>query len=109
MRLSAILSHAAAHPLRTRVLNGFAMLQCVGLAEFSPARRQQLTRLIERYAGNMDDGHALVKMAGVEGHLDNNWFAWIGSARAEGVFFRRKHSTRQHIHVAVRRGNPHGA
>jgi len=107
----------------------------VRVSEFSPAQRQQITRLIELYVGNMDDGHARVKMAEVERHLDNTWFAWIGSAEPGGVFYYRIHSpviliefdhqqpanlaafaadrkqpTRQHVHVVVRtpNGNDYG-
>ena len=107
----------------------------VRVADLSAAQRKQLVDLIGIYVGNMDDGHARVKMEEVERHLDNTWFAWIGQADANGVFYYRIHSpviliefdhqrpanlakfstdptqpNRQHIHVVVRtpNGNDYG-
>ncbi len=107
----------------------------VRVADLSAAQRKQLVDLIGIYVGNMDDGHARVKMEEVERHLDNTWFAWIGPADANGVFYYRIHSpviliefdhqrpanlakfatdrtqpNRQHIHVVVRtpNGNDYG-
>ncbi len=42
------------------------------------AQRKQLLDLVALYVGNMDDGHARVKMDEVRQHLDQTWFAWIG-------------------------------
>jgi hypothetical protein len=107
----------------------------VPVSDLSAAQRKQLVDLIGIYVGNMDDGHARVKMEEVERHLDNTWFAWIGPADANGVFYYRIHSpviliefdhqrpanlakfatdpaqpNRQHIHVVVRtpNGNDYG-
>src|SRR6202171_2335556 len=107
----------------------------VRVAEFAPAQRQQLLDLIAQYVDNMDDGHARVKMDEVRRHLDNTWFAWIGGADPESVFYYRIHSpviliefdhqrpanlrhlaadpnapNHQHIHVVVRtpNGNDYG-
>ena len=107
----------------------------VRVSDLSAAQRKQLVDLIGIYVGNMDDGHARVKMEEVERHLDNTWFAWIGPADANGVFYYRIHSpviliefdhqrpanlakfatdatqpNRQHIHVVVRtpNGNDYG-
>lgn len=104
-------------------------------AELSVSQKNQLVDLIDLYVGNMDDGHARVKMSEVRAHLDNTWFAWIGSADQNGVFYYRVHSPviliefdhqlpanlrppegtprvpgRQHIHVVVRtpNGNDYG-
>ncbi len=100
----------------------------------SDAHRAQLLDLIALYVGNMDDGHARVKMADVRAHLDRTYFAWIGPADADSVFYYRIHSpviliefdhqrpvgtrhlldpgrpTRQHIHAVVRtpNGNDYG-
>ncbi len=105
------------------------------VSQFSPKQRKQLVELIHLYVGNMDDGHAKVKMAEVERHLDNTWFAWIGGTAPDSVFYYRIHSpviliefdhqrpanlakfatdanqpTRQHVHVVVRtpNGNDYG-
>ncbi len=58
----------------------------------SPAQRQQLLALVDLYIGNMDDGHAKVKMAEVERHLDRTYLAWIGGTTPGSVFYYRIHS-----------------
>jgi hypothetical protein len=104
-------------------------------AYFAAPRRKQLLDLVDLYVGNMDEGHAHVKMEEVKQHLDNTWFAWIGGSEATSVFYYRIHSpviliefdhqrpanlrrfakdpsmpTRQHIHCVVRtpNGNDYG-
>jgi hypothetical protein len=104
------------------------------VADFPAARRSQLLELIHLYVGNMDDGHARVKMDEVKQYLDRTHFAWIGGAEPDSVFYYRIHSpviliefdhqspanlrklakeqspTRQHIHCVVRtpNGNDYG-
>ena len=98
------------------------------------AQREQLLDLIGEYVGNMDDGHAQVKMDEVRRHLDDTYFAWIGGTEPDSVFYYRIHSpviliefdhqtpdracgicergkpTREHIHTVVRtpNGNDYG-
>jgi hypothetical protein len=60
--------------------------------ELSETEREQLIGLIALYVGNMNDGHARVKMDEVRSHLDRTWFAWIGSTAPESVFYYRVHS-----------------
>jgi Protein of unknown function (DUF3500) len=106
-----------------------------GVANFGAARQKQLLDLVDLYVGNMDEGHARVKMQEVKRHLDKTWFAWIGGSEATSVFYYRIHSpviliefdhqrpanlarfakdpkmpTRQHIHCVVRtpNGNDYG-
>ena len=91
--------------------------------------------LVELYVGNMDAGHAKVKMDEVKAHLDRTCFAWIGGSEPDGVYYYRIHSPvlliefdhqrpantrhlaknpqlpiRDHIHVVVRtpNGNDYG-
>lgn len=105
------------------------------VAEFSAPERKQLLDLVELYVGNMDDGHARVKMAEVEQQIGRTCFAWIGGADATSVYYYRIHSpviliefdhqrpanlarfakdpkmpSRQHIHCVVRtpNGNDYG-
>src|SRR5205085_5227312 len=59
---------------------------------FSASRRSQLLELIDLYIGNMDDGHARVKMDEVKRHIDRTSFAWIGGADASSVYYYRIHS-----------------
>jgi len=104
-------------------------------AGFSNAQRGRLAELVDLYVGNMDDGHARIKMDEVERHLDRTWFAWVGGADSSSVYYYRIHSpviliefdhqrpanlarfakdpkapTRQHIHCVVRtpNGNDYG-
>jgi Protein of unknown function (DUF3500) len=58
-------------------------------ADFSDAQRKQLVDLIALYVGNMDDGHAKVKMSDVEKHLTSTSFAWIGKTDPSAVFYYR--------------------
>jgi hypothetical protein len=58
----------------------------------SPAQRQQLLALVDLYIGNMDEGHAKVKMAEVERHLERTYLAWIGGTTPGSVFYYRIHS-----------------
>jgi hypothetical protein len=104
-------------------------------ADFSQPERKQLLDLVDLYVGNMDDGHARVKMDDVKRQIDRTWFAWIGGSDSAGVYYYRIHSpviliefdhqrpanlarfakdsnapTRQHIHCVVRtpNGNDYG-
>jgi hypothetical protein len=104
-------------------------------ANFSASARRQLLDLVELYVGNMDEGHARVKMDEVKRFADRTWFAWIGGSETTSVYYYRIHSpviliefdhqqpanlarfapdpklpTRQHIHCVVRtpNGNDYG-
>ena len=104
-------------------------------ADFSDAGRKQILDLVDLYVGNMDNGHARVKMDEVKRHLDRTYFAWIGGSNSSSVYYYRIHSpviliefdhqrpanlarfakdphspSRQHIHCVVRtpNGNDYG-
>lgn len=104
-------------------------------ADFSGAERKRLLDLVDLYVGNMDEGHARVKMDEVKRYADRTWFAWIGGSDTSSVYYYRIHSpviliefdhqrpanlarfakdpkmpTRQHIHCVVRtpNGNDYG-
>jgi uncharacterized protein DUF3500 len=103
--------------------------------DLAGATRNRLRDLVHVYVSNMDEGHARVKMDEVDRHLDNTYFAWIGGAQPDSVFYYRvqspviliefdhqrpanlakfaadpKQPTRQHIHCVVRtpNGNDYG-
>jgi hypothetical protein len=104
------------------------------VADMAPARRSQLLELVNLYVGNMDEGHARVKMDEVKKYIDRTHFAWIGGSDSTSVFYYRIHSpviliefdhqspanlakfakdrmpTREHIHCVVRtpNGNDYG-
>ena len=106
----------------------------IAASELSPDARAQLLDLIGLYVHNMREGHARVRMAEVEAHLDETHFAWIGATDDDAVFYYRIHSPviliefdhqrpvgirhlvegrspiRQHIHAVVRtpNGNDYG-
>lgn len=64
----------------------------VAVKEFTGKQKEALVKLIEQYVGNMDEGHARVKMAEVKKHLDATRFAWIGGTADDSVFYYRIHS-----------------
>jgi hypothetical protein len=101
-------------------------------SEFSAAQKRLLLDVIREYVGNMADGHARIRMAEVEKHLDHTYFAWIGGTGPESTFYYRIQSpviliefdhqtpvalggrgsppTREHVHTVVRtpNGNDYG-
>ena len=104
-------------------------------SELPASQHARLLDLAELYIGNMDEGHARVKMEEVKRRIGDTWFAWIGGTEADSVFYYRIHSpvvliefdhqrpanlaqfaadrtkvTRQHIHCVVRtpNGNDYG-
>jgi hypothetical protein len=104
-------------------------------SDLSDTQRRQLADLIALYIGNMDEGHARVRMSEIERHLLNTTFAWIGKTEPSSVFYYRiqspvlliefDHQTpanlrqlaanpnvpnHEHIHVVVRtpNGNDYG-
>lgn len=56
------------------------------------AQQTQLLALIELWVGNLRDGHAAIKMAEVEAHLADTYFAWVGGTGTDAVFYYRIHS-----------------
>lgn len=107
----------------------------IAVKDLTGAQKKQLVDLVSQYVGNMDDGHAKVKMEEVKRHLDKTYFAWIGGTGPEDVFYYRIHSPvilvefdhqlpvgirhlvkdpkvpfRQHVHCVVRtpNGNDYG-
>ncbi|MBN9657755.1 MAG: DUF3500 domain-containing protein [Acidobacteria bacterium] len=104
-------------------------------ASFTQPQRRQLLDLVDLYVGNMDEGHAKVRMDEVKKHIERTSFAWIGGSDDSSVYYYRIHSpviliefdhqqpanlrkfakdpsmpTRQHIHCVVRtpNGNDYG-
>jgi hypothetical protein len=98
--------------------------------DLSREQRDGLLDLLEVYVGRIRPGHAAVRMDEVRRHLDDTWFAWMGSTDDAGVFYYRLHSpvilvefdhqrgialdndepSRDHIHTVVRtpNGNDYG-
>lgn len=102
--------------------------------QFTASQRAALVALIKLFIENQEEGHAKVRLEEIEAHLDETWFAWVGGAAADAVFYYRIHSpvvliefdhqvpigttminerdkvTRDHIHVVIRtpNGNDYG-
>jgi len=74
---------------RDNVVLDYAGLRATDMTE---AQRDGLMKLVDLYVGNMDDGHAKVRMSEVKAHLDRTWFAWIGKSDPGSVFYYRIHS-----------------
>jgi hypothetical protein len=100
-------------------------------SELTGTQRGLLLEVVGEYVGNLDAGHAKVRMDEIRRHLDDTYFAWIGEASPDSVFYYRVHSpvvliefdhqtpiamkgpkapTRQHIHTVIRtpNGNDYG-
>lgn len=103
-------------------------------SELDATQKQRLLDLIRVYIGNLRDPHAAVTMDEIAQRIDDTYFAWIGTAEDNAVFYYRIHSpviliefdhqnpvatlhknqpgrpTRDHIHSVVRtpNGNDYG-
>ena len=122
---------------QTEAFKDNAVIPSVGVpaSALSSAQQERLLALIGRFVGNLDDGHAQVKLEEVRRHLPETRFAWIGGTADDSVFYYRIHSpvvliefdhqrpanlrhlaadpsrpNREHIHVVVRtpNGNDYG-
>jgi len=91
----------------------------------SDAQRRLLLALVGTYVGWAREGHAGVKMAEVESHLNETHFAWMGATGDDGPFYYRVQSpvvliefdhhpgivfdnlepTHHHIHTIIRTPN----
>jgi hypothetical protein len=60
--------------------------------DLTAPQRERLVALIQEYIGNVDAGHARIKIDEVRKHLDDTWFAWIGASGKDDVFYYRIHS-----------------
>jgi Protein of unknown function (DUF3500) len=87
-------------------------------------QRKLLRRVLSTYVGWTREGHAGVRMAEVDAHLDETYLAWMGST-GDGAFYYRVHSpvivvefdhhpgvafdnkapSRNHVHSVVRTPN----
>jgi len=96
----------------------------VSATALTDAQRGLLRALVGTFVGWTRDGHADVKMTEVDAHLDETWFAWMGST-TDGPFYYRAQSpvvliefdhlpgivfdndvpSRHHVHSIVRTPN----
>jgi hypothetical protein len=121
--------NALAQAFRDNLVLDYAGIRASAL---TPAQQRLLLELVAEYVGNMDEGHARVKMEEVRAHLDDTYFAWIGGTGPDDAFYYRVQSpvilvefdhqgpialsgprdvpTREHVHTVVRtpNGNDYG-
>lgn len=91
-RAKAILeSNKTGNNIMTQAFSDNVVLDYAGIrvSEFTPAQKQQLLRLVGIYVGNMRETHQGIRMAEIEQHLDDTWFAWIGDTEDDSVFYYR--------------------
>ncbi|NKB98619.1 MAG: DUF3500 domain-containing protein [Pseudomonadales bacterium] len=114
--------------------NAVVPLEGVRVGDFTLEQERQFLSLVGLYVGNLTAGHARVKMTEVVQHLDETYFAWVGSTRDDGAYYYRitspvivvefdhqqpvglSHLTesslpqRKHVHVTIRtpNGNDYG-
>ena len=121
-------NNALAQAFRDNLVLDYAGIQG---RDLTAPQRQQLLDVIAEYVGNMAPGHARIRMDEVRTHVEDTYFAWIGGADADAVFYYRIHSPviliefdhqtpvaldgprapgRRHIHTVVRtpNGNDYG-
>ena len=103
-------------------------------SDLNSAQKLRLLGIIRSFIGKLRDPHAQVTMDEIGQHIDETYFAWIGAAEDDSVFYYRIHSpviliefdhenpvgtrqkntpgtpTRDHIHTVVRtpNGNDYG-
>lgn len=58
-------------------------------SDLTDEQLEKLWTLTGLFVGNLDDGHAEVKMTEVKKHLDETHFVWIGGTDADSVFYFR--------------------
>lgn len=119
--------NALAQAFRDNLVLDYAGLRA---DQLDARQRAGLLDMVREYVGNMDAGHAAVRMTRIEEHLDDTYFAWIGETGPEAVFYYRIQSpviliefdhqppvalegrdpTREHVHTVVRtpNGNDYG-
>jgi hypothetical protein len=131
--LAALRSAKTTNDAKAQAFQDNLVLDYAGISgrELSRSQKAMLLDLIREYVSNMDDGHARIKMEEVEAHLDETYFAWIGGAGPDSIFYYRVHSpviliefdhqgpialegpkvpSRRHVHSVVRtpNGNDYG-
>jgi len=101
-------------------------------SDLTALQQELLIDIVAEYVNTMKPGHAKVRLAEVRAHLDDTYFAWIGTTGPDGVYYYRVHSpvvliefdhqapialgahsdppSRRHVHSVIRtpNGNDYG-
>jgi len=86
------------HPIDGRMVAGAFKDNAVVAPEglrgdaLSDGQRRLLRDLIGTYVGWQRDGHAALKMAEIDRHLDDTYLTWMGAVADDGPFYYRVHS-----------------
>ena len=131
-RAKAVVGDTLPREVSAPAFNDNLQLRYQGLryGELTVAQQSHLLELIELHIGKMREGHSAVRMAEIGRHLDQTWFAWMGGAAEDSVFYYRIHSpvalieldyvrgialnspqpSRNHAHTVIRtpNGNDYG-
>ena len=80
--------------IMTQAFSDNVVLDYAGIrvSELSSTQKQQLMSLVGIYVGNMREAHQGIRMAEIESHLDDTWFAWVGETQEDSVFYYRVQS-----------------
>ncbi len=82
-------NNALGEAFKDNLVLDYAGIRC---NELTSTQKKHLLALANLWVGNMDDGHAKVKLAEVEKYLDDTYFAWIGESNDKSVYYFRIHS-----------------
>ncbi len=74
--------------------------------DLTSAQQNQLMDLAGLFIGNMDDGHAKIKMAEIRAHVDTTYFAWTGETTDDAAFYMRIQSPVIYIEFDCESGGP---
>ena len=55
----------------------------------SAPQKRLFREVVAEYVFNMDEGHGALRMKEIEAHLDETYFAWLGTTGPESVFYYR--------------------
>ncbi|MFJ4830540.1 DUF3500 domain-containing protein [Streptomyces sp. NPDC088747] len=107
----------------------------IAATELTSAQLAKLWRIVELFVGNVDEGHARIKMAEIKKHKNDTHFSWHGATTDDTPMYYRVHSpvvlieldsqdlgpigkaagwptgmTQRHIHAIIRtpNGNDYG-
>ncbi|MFG3033570.1 DUF3500 domain-containing protein [Streptomyces sp. NPDC048253] len=115
--------------------NAVMAYEGIAASELNSAQLAKLWKIVELFVGNVDEGHAKVKMAEIKKHKDDTHFSWHGATTDDTPMYYRIHSpvvlieldsqdlgpigkaagwdagmTQRHIHAIIRtpNGNDYG-
>jgi hypothetical protein len=61
-------------------------------ADMTGDQRRLLTAVVEAYTGRLPDGPAAARMAQIERHYGETYFAWVGTSEDNAPFYYKVHS-----------------